>query len=423
MLAPVLPFLISLIVFKIVGFVVQQKVNHFYKYKAGDLRLGLWNQLNPRLGLCVGLANATIYMVLISLVVYVASYPTVQLAGGNGDHWSVRLLNQAGWDLEKLGLTKVAAAVDPIPASYFDAADLAGLIYHNDLLEARLGRYPAFISLGEEQVFKQIAASKDFRELRQRQPPVMDIVNNPLLQPIVGDPNMLNRIWDLLTPNFQDLQEFLQTGLSEKYADKHLVGRWDANFPASFSELQETLPTATSTEMRNGRRDMALILTNTTTLVATLDDRKIYLKNIGTITYVTNIVEVTPAQPQRGNGRATGPAQGRPGTGAFNETVNPQQVFGYGGGRGGGGAAAAVVMVMAGCAGWPGSDSDSGSPAAPVRRVVVTYNVKMDNLQGTWSGQGDNFQIQLPNRRLLAKVDGDTLTIVGLKYPIVFDRE
>lgn len=418
MLAPALPFIICLIVFKIIGLVAQQKVNHYYKYKAGDLRMGLWDRLNPRLGMCVGLANALVYMVLISLVIYVASYPTVQLAAGNGDSWSLRLLNQAGRDLQSSGLTKVAAAVDPMPASYFEAADLAGLIYHNDLLEARLGRYPAFISLGEEPVFQQIAASKDFRELRQRQPPIMDIVNNSLLQPIVNDPAMLTRIWDLLTPNFQDLQVFLQTGLSDKYADQHLVGRWDVNFPVAFSEFQAAEPTSTSTEMKKARLEMSLILTNTTTLVATLD-HKIYLKNIGTIAYVTNLVQGVPGQtqPPRGNGRAMGPNPARGGMGAFIAPINSQQFFGYGGGgRGGGGGGVG--------GGAPGGRGPAPAPAPVLVRREVLTTVKMENLQGSWSGEGTNFRIQLSNRRdLVATVDGDKLSIVGLNYPIAFDRE
>ncbi len=384
-LAPVPPFLISLIVFKIIGFVVQQKVNHYYKYKAGDLRMGLWDRLNPRLGLCVGLANALIYMVLISLVIYVVSYPTVQLASGSGDHWSLRMLNQAGRDLQSSGLTKVVAAVDPMPENYFEAADLAGLIYHNDLLEARLGRYPAFISLGEESVFQQIAASKDFRELRQRQPPFTEILDNSLMQTIVNDPAMLTRIWDLLTPNLQDLQMFLQTGLSDKYAGDHLVGRWDVNPPGGLSEFQAATPNATSSEMRKARLEMSEILTNTTTLVATLDN-KIYLKNLGTIVYVTNIIQGTPAPAAATRA----------------------------------GARAGAAPPAAGRGGVAGRGPAPAPP--PVRQVLAS--VKLENLQGTWSGEGSNFRIQLSGRRtLLAVVDGDKLSVVGLNYPIVFDRE
>lgn len=35
--------------------VLHRKVDVFYKYKAGDLRLALWERLNARLGFCLGL--------------------------------------------------------------------------------------------------------------------------------------------------------------------------------------------------------------------------------------------------------------------------------------------------------------------------------------------------------------------------------
>ena len=80
LLAPVEAFVIILILFKVAAFIVHRKVNLFYKYKAGDLRLALWERLNSRLGLCIGLLNGTAYLVLISFVVFNFCYWTVQIA-------------------------------------------------------------------------------------------------------------------------------------------------------------------------------------------------------------------------------------------------------------------------------------------------------------------------------------------------------
>ena len=385
LLGPVAMFLAVLVVVKPIGYVVQRKVNLYYKYKAGDLRMGLWNRLNPRLGLCLGLANAAVYAILISLVLYIMSYPTVQLVAGNHDHWSVRMLNEAGRALQSCGLTKVAAAVDPMPETYYEGADLAGLLYHNELLEARLARYPDFIALGETPEFKAIGADKNFRELRQKQPPFMEIVDHPLMQPIVGNSDKLAQIWDLLTPDFQDLQQYLQTGVSEKFAAYKLVGRWNINYPVSFSAYLEAKPTSSPNDMRNARREMSLMFTKTTTLVATRDN-KIYLKNIGNVSYVTNTTTVAPtpaSQPARGGapgGRGGAPG-GRGGPGAYNPQGNASAVFGFGGGGGGGGRGPAPTPAPA--------------PAATTMRtaVQVTPSVKFDNLQGSWQGQGTNYQI------------------------------
>ena len=54
-LAPVVGFILVSIVFKVIGQPVHNKVEHFYKYQAGDLRLALWERMNARLGICVGL--------------------------------------------------------------------------------------------------------------------------------------------------------------------------------------------------------------------------------------------------------------------------------------------------------------------------------------------------------------------------------
>ncbi len=148
-LAPLIVFLMISIAFKIGAYTVHQKVDVHFKYHAGDLRLALWERLSRRLGLCLGLVNGALYLILISFVIYVFSYWTVQLATEDKDPRIVRILNRLGQDLQSTGFAKVARAIDPMPQAWYDAADVAGLIYKNPLLEARLARYPAFLGLAE----------------------------------------------------------------------------------------------------------------------------------------------------------------------------------------------------------------------------------------------------------------------------------
>ena len=61
---PIEAFVLVLVLFKVAGFFVHRKVNVYYKYKAGDLRLALWERLNTRLGACVGALNGTAYLLL-----------------------------------------------------------------------------------------------------------------------------------------------------------------------------------------------------------------------------------------------------------------------------------------------------------------------------------------------------------------------
>src|ERR1041385_3506658 len=91
LLPPFIVFVIILTIFKVVALVVHQKVEVYYKYNAGDLRQALCERVSRRLGLCLGLANGMAYFVLLTAVVYMLSYWTVQMSAGASDAWEVRL--------------------------------------------------------------------------------------------------------------------------------------------------------------------------------------------------------------------------------------------------------------------------------------------------------------------------------------------
>src|SRR6185436_17544668 len=92
-LAPFIGFVLVLTAFKIGALAAHMKVDVYYKYNAGDLRLALFNRLNARLGLCLGLLNAVAYLVLISFVIHTFSYWTVQMASSDDDPRRLRILN------------------------------------------------------------------------------------------------------------------------------------------------------------------------------------------------------------------------------------------------------------------------------------------------------------------------------------------
>ena len=166
LVAPILVFFILLSLFKSLGLFVHQKVNVYYKYKADDIRRILWERLNKRLGLGLGLLNGLAYFVLILLVIYNFSYWTVQWsaqgAPSDGEKLLVRILDRLGLNLKDTGLTRAARAIDPMPEIYFKTADLAGLLYQNPQLLDRLSVYPAFLSLSERDDFKTARPERGF---------------------------------------------------------------------------------------------------------------------------------------------------------------------------------------------------------------------------------------------------------------------
>ncbi|HWY76386.1 MAG TPA: hypothetical protein VN281_12250, partial [Verrucomicrobiae bacterium] len=252
-----------------------------YKYKAGDLRMGLWNRLNTRLGLCVGLANAVVYVILISLVIYVFSYATSQMVIGDNGSFTVRALNVMGKNVDSTGMAKVAAAIDPMPESYFQASDIIGLIYHNDLLEARLARYPAFLSLAERPQFQAIANDKQYTEMRQRQPAFSEIVDHPEAKAILDNPDLLKDVWAAMLPNLKDLENYLRTGQSATFDDEKILGRWDIDLNGVMNVVRKMKPTITAAEVARVKRVVVAAFSKMTLVAA--PDKQVYIKNFGTL--------------------------------------------------------------------------------------------------------------------------------------------
>lgn len=275
-LGPFIVFVILLAGFKVIALTVHKKVDVYYKYKAGDLRLVLWERLNARLGACLGLLNGLAYLVLISWVAFSFSYWTTQMSSEEGDPKMVRLLNRMGKDIQSTGLAKAARAIDPMPPVFYEAADLAGLLYQNSLLEARLSRYPAFLTLAEKPEFKAIAQDKTFSEMRLRRAPLREVLSNPSVQAI-KTPEMMKHIWDIVTPDLKDLRAFLETGLSQKYDDK-ILGRWVFDVNAAMMAHRRAKPNMSSTEMQRVRLWMQQSFAKTTLLAA--PDGSVILKNL-----------------------------------------------------------------------------------------------------------------------------------------------
>src|SRR5579862_5126758 len=253
-LGPILVFILFSVAFKIAAAAVHHKADVHYKYHAGDLRLALWERLNHRLGLCLGLLNGAAYFVLLSFVIYVPSYTTVQLASSENDPRWFRLLNVLGRDLHSTGFVKVARSVDSLPKEDFQMADLAALVYRNPLLEARLGNYPGFLGLGEQLEFQALGNDKELMQMWAGMQPIMSLLDNPKLQAIRQNPELLKAIWNTAEPDLNDVQTYLTTGKSPKYDPITILGRWRFDPNAALNAIRRTKPNISSQEMQRLRR-------------------------------------------------------------------------------------------------------------------------------------------------------------------------
>jgi len=252
-LGPVLVFILFSVIFKVAAAAVHHKVDVYYKYHAGDLRLALWERLNHRLGLCLGLLNGTAYLILLAFVIHVASYPTVQVASSDSDPTWMRLLNRMGKDLHATGFVKVARSIDSLPKKDFDMADLGGLIYRNPLLEARLSNYPGFLGLGEQPEFQELGNDKEFMQQWAGGEPIMTLLDNPKLHPIRQNPDLLKTIWTTTESNLDDVRTYLTTGRSPQFDSIKILGRWKFDPNAAVNAIRRAKPNISSREMQRVR--------------------------------------------------------------------------------------------------------------------------------------------------------------------------
>ena len=280
-LPPFIAFVVVLALVKIGAFMVHQKVDVYYKYKAGDLRLSLWERLNGRLGACVGLLNGLVYLVLIVFVIHALSYWTVQMASGDNDPRVQRLVSQLGRDLQGTGMDRVAKSVDSLPTTYYDTADLAGLLYQNSLLEARLLRYPGFLSLGERPEFQALGQDSAFAEMRLKQSPLREVMAYPSVKAVFDNPELLRTVWTTVQPDMKDLQTFLETGKSAKYDGERILGRWDFDANATVMQYRRAKPNVPGTEAVKLRAWMAEKFPKSSIVAA--PDHSVVLKNFPVI--------------------------------------------------------------------------------------------------------------------------------------------
>ena len=277
-LPPFLGFVLVMGIVYSVAFFVHQKVDVYYKYKAGDLRLALWERLNARLGICVGVLNGVAYLVLLAFVIHAFSYWTVQMASSDTDPKSMRLLNALGRDLQSTGMNRVGKALDPLKPSFYDTADLAGKLYCNPMLEARLLRYPGFLTLGEKAEFQTLGQDSAFAEMRLKGASINEALEQSSAKAVFANPELLKEIWATVQPDLADLNTFLDTGKSAKYDGEKLLGRWRFDAGSSLLAYRRQKPNVAGTEVARLRTVLRERYGNCTIVAA--PDKMVAVKNI-----------------------------------------------------------------------------------------------------------------------------------------------
>ncbi len=287
-MSPLTGFILVSIVFAVIAHQVHKRVEHFYKYEAGDLRLALWTRMNTRLGICLGVLNGAMYFVLITFLIFNLTYLTTQVAVAANQPATIRLVNQLGSDLDASGLSRTANAVGKMPAKFYQLSDLSGFLMQNPQVGPRLAEYPAFTSLWERDDMLFLVSDPALTNALASGATLGEIMNNPNVQSFIKSKDQTKLVLDLVDSNLDDLTAYLQTGKSAKYDGQKIIGHWEFNPSVTLAWMRQNNPKIPASEMRAIRAQIAQAYAPTRVIVA--GDNQLFVKGWPKF-------KVTPGQP------------------------------------------------------------------------------------------------------------------------------
>ncbi len=277
-LSPLGGFLVVSIIFSVIAFNVHKKVDVYYRYHAGDLRLALWERLNMRLGICVGLLNGALYFVLISFFVFNLTYWTTQTsAGARQPSFIVRFVNGMGEGLQSTGFSRTATAVGTLEPKFYKFADLSGFLMQNPQAAPRFAEYPAFVSLWESADMQSLVTDSTLTNALATGASLGEIMNQPSVQDFLKNKDLTKRVSGIFETNVDDLSEYLKTGKSAKYGSEKILGRWEFNAAVTLAWFRQSQPKIQPKEMAGVRALWSAAYAQTKLLITA--DNQIFMKN------------------------------------------------------------------------------------------------------------------------------------------------
>ncbi len=311
---PLVVFVLFLVIFGVISQLVHRKIEVHFKYKEADDVHMFWERMNGRLGACVGLLTGAVYSILLGLVVYVAGYWTTQLASPNENPFGLKFLNSAHEGLRPSGMEKIAAALDKMPAIWYDVADVLGLIYQNPEARSRLADYPISLALVEQPVFQQIANDTELANLVKNQGNIAEFIQHPKVQSVITNTTHLKQLEQI---DLKDLSNYVATGRSPKFDDEKILGRWQLYAPATVTQLKKKNPNLTIAQLNFIKRTLKEKMSDVVFLA--LADNQVLLKgSAGNLDQVALIMSgrVQPPAPKGGGPPGGPPAAGTAASGS-----------------------------------------------------------------------------------------------------------
>jgi Colicin V production protein len=272
----IIGFLVVYCIFVAVGLEVYRRVGVFYKYKAGDLKLALWERLNHRVGGCLGVLNGLVWIVLVCFVFFNWSYWTVQVDPSQSGSKVTHVVNNLGYGMQSTGLDKAARAVGSMPDSFYRTANFAGLLVQNPRLTTRLADYPAFISVAERSDVQPLA--QDNGLVSGLNNGAGQLLDDPTIQSIIKNTNLMATVWSIVQTNMDDITNYLISGDSPKFDSQKIIGRWQFDVVPALGALLESQPKIRPNDLKAIRALWTQAFAQTTFVAGS--DGQAYLKNL-----------------------------------------------------------------------------------------------------------------------------------------------
>ncbi|MBX3744610.1 MAG: CvpA family protein [Verrucomicrobiae bacterium] len=438
-LPPLVGFLLLSLVFLGVALGVDYWVQKRYRNSTDEYSYARWLRLNRRMGTAVGAGVGTVWLVLLGMVAYVPGYLSTQLANEDEGTMSLRFANQFARGMEQSGLSRIVERFQPADEAHYLASDILGMVYHNPSVHSRLASYPPFLGMAERQEVADLGRDPEIQTLLQSRAGLMEILEHPRIRAVADNHEIVNELLEL---DLRDLEAYLRTGVSDRFKDERILGRWRLNVRRSIAEMRnvgsERLPAVEFNLLRRALNVYLdeMVLGFTTDHRALLkvkakDEHKLLevVGRAGSASAPTSATpvdgEYAPSAPGSGSGMtarslaARALPQAQP-TESTADLYRDRYGLGGGGGGGGGGVQqrgvplATTTPRMA--PGRPPSRPSSSSILAPM----------MTTGDGEWSRAGDDYRIRISqggnsldlqatirDRQMMTSVDGRIL---------VFDR-
>ncbi len=228
LLAPICGFILVTVILTSIGMKISRQIEVRFKHKESELRHAMFQRLNTKLGILIGLMNGAVYFVLVSFVFYNIAYFTTQAAASSSQPLQIRLINQLGADMSNASLGRVAAGVHTLPPSFYEISDLAGFLAQNPSAGPRFATYPGLTSLWQRDDMQPVVTDAVITNALAGGNSLNTVLDEAPLQDFLKNKPLRDLAMDTITTNIDDLKTYLKTGKSSKYAD-NIIGEWTYN--------------------------------------------------------------------------------------------------------------------------------------------------------------------------------------------------